>query len=142
MIISTSSKFLIESSNLPIYKRIINTFKTALLEIGHTVSLIDTTNLSSVEEYLLLIKKENPDFILSIDSFSTLTSYLENPNGFIFEITNTPIIFIHYDNIFSNLYSPDVIRKKLMSFYRIRAAVPNSKSSNIYKHMSVYKHIS
>lgn len=120
MIISTPSKFLIESSSRPIYQRIINTFKKALLEIGHTVSLIDTTNLSSLEEYLLLITAENPDFLLSISPSSTLVNYWESLDGYIFEITNIPIIFVHYDNIFSNLYSSDIIQKKLTSFYRTR----------------------
>ena len=120
MIISTPSKFLIETSETPIYQRIINTFKKALLELGHTVALMDTTNLSSIEEYLSIIKREDPDLILSIDSFSIFANYSKHLNKFIFEDVDITIIFIHYDNIFRVLHDSSIIKKKLTSFYRIR----------------------
>ena len=120
MIISTPSKFLIEISATPIYQRIINTFKKALLAIGHIIVLVDTTNLSSIEEYLLVIKREDPDFIISINPFSIFANYSKYLNKFIFEVVNIPIIFIHYDNIFSNLHNSSIIQKKLTSFYRMR----------------------
>jgi len=120
MIISTPSKFLIEISATPIYQRIINTFKKALLEIGHTIVLVDTKTLSNVEEYVSIVEKEEPDFVLSIDPLSALEHYSKNLNKFIFEVINTPVVFIHYDNIFSHLYDANIIQKKLTSFYHTR----------------------
>ena len=120
MIISTPSKFLLEISPTPIYQRIINGFKQSLLELGHTVIIIDPKQISSIDEYLIAINREEPDFLLLTNPVSWLASYLDDADEFVFEKTNIPIIFIHHDNIFSNLYSSNIILKKLLSFQRIK----------------------
>ncbi|MCY7333708.1 MAG: glycosyltransferase [Pseudanabaena sp. CAN_BIN31] len=120
MIISTPSKFLLETSPTPIYQRIINAIKNALLELGHTIVTIDHTEIRAINEYFLIIKKESPDFLLLTNPCSVLASYSEELDKFMFENIDIPIIFIHHDNIFSNLYNFKIIQKKLTSFYRIR----------------------
>ncbi|NMF56988.1 glycosyltransferase family protein [Pseudanabaena yagii] len=120
MIISNSSKFLLEKSRTPIYQRIQNAFKQVLLTLGHTLVVADLEHISSIEDYLLLIREENPDFILLTDPRSLLASYQEHIDGFLFEKVDTPIIFIHHNNIFSDLYDSRMIQNKLISFYRTR----------------------
>ncbi len=120
MIISTPSKFLLELSPIPVYQRIINGLKQALLELGHILVIVDPRHSSSDEEYLLRIEKENPDFILITNSVSVLASYSQQLDVFLFEKIDTPVIFIHHDNILVDINNVKTIQKKLRSFHRIR----------------------
>jgi len=120
MIISAPSKFLLEISNTPIYQRIINGLKQALLELGHTLVITYSPDFSSMDEYLSFINKEDPDFLLLTNADFCLARYSEELDGFPFEKIDIPVIFIHHDNIFTGLFSASQINEKILFFYRIR----------------------
>ncbi len=120
MIISSPSKFLLEISNTPIYQRIINGLKQALLELGHTLVITYPPDFPSMDEYLTFINKEEPDFLLLTNAVCCLASYSEELNGFPFEKIDISVIFIHHDNLFTELFSSSKINEKLLSFYRIK----------------------
>ncbi|OIP76652.1 MAG: hypothetical protein AUK48_05515 [Oscillatoriales cyanobacterium CG2_30_44_21] len=117
--VQSNSRFLIESSNTPIYQRIINAFSEAITSLGHTVDLVNIYNMT-VDHYISYVKKTNPDFILLTNPCGIASVYVKEVNKFIFEVLDTPLIFIHHDNVFSNLIDIESIEKKLNAWIAIK----------------------
>ena len=117
--VQSNSRFLLESSNTPIYQRIINAFSEAISSLGHTVDLVNIDNMT-VDHYISYVKKTNPDFILLTNPSGIASVYVKEVNKFIFEMLDTPLIFIHHDNVFSNLVDIESIEKKLNAWIAIK----------------------
>ena len=104
--------FLIEGSRTPIYQRIITAFSNAFQEFGHRVVSIKPYQFQG-EGYLKEIERINPDFCILTNPISSLARYQPSINKFIFEKISSKLIFIHHDNIFSNLNQLSEIKRKL-----------------------------
>ncbi len=112
-------KFLLERSLTPIYQRIINAFGAALSRLGHTASLIDW---ELQDDYLKRIAAFEPDFILIANPGSTLSLFTITTNQFVYELVpeHVRLVFIHHDNMFSNLKDSRQILQKIESFLRVK----------------------
>ena len=117
--IQSNSRFLMESSPTPIYQRIINAFSKALSSLGHTVNVIDIEGIT-LENYISYVRKTSPDFILATNPSSIISTYVQELDKFVFQMIETQFIFIHHDNIFSNLMDVETIQKKLNAWISIK----------------------
>lgn len=113
--------FFIEQSPTPIYQRIIESLKRALTESGHKVVSSHPSQFKDYTEYIRYVASQKLDYCIITNGFCTLSSYCESSQAFLFELIDIPVIFIHHDNIFSNIYDSEKIRLKLEAFCRIRA---------------------
>ena len=110
--------FLIEGSYVPIYQRIIKAFTNNFQELGHKIFYIEPYKFSS-KNYVKEIEKLNPDFCILTNPCSSIAKYYSEIDGFIFEAIKSKLIFIHHDNIFSNIYQLNDIVRKLKAFQDI-----------------------
>jgi spore maturation protein CgeB len=117
--IQSNSRFLMESSPTPIYQRIINAFSKALSSLGHTVDVIDIEGIT-LENYISYVRKTSPDFILATNPSSIISTYVQELDKFVFQMIETQFIFVHHDNIFSNLMDVETIQKKLNAWISIK----------------------
>ena len=111
-------RFIIESSTIPIYKRIALAFGNALSEIGHEVIFISQINDHSLES-IKQINELNIDYYFSTNEYNLIQKYHEESNEFYFEKIKSKIIFIHHDNIFANLRDVELIKKKCLALKNI-----------------------
>ncbi|MBD2189808.1 glycosyltransferase [Pseudanabaena sp. FACHB-723] len=109
-----------ESSPTPIYQRIINAFSKALSSLGHTVDIIDIEEGITLEDYISFVRKISPDFILVTNPRSIVSTYVQGLDKFVFQMIETQFIFIHHDNIFSNLIDVETIQKKLNAWISVK----------------------
>jgi hypothetical protein len=111
-------RFIIESSTIPIYKRIALAFGNALSAMGHEVIFISQVNDASLES-IKQINELNADYYFSTNEYNLIQKYHENSKEFYFEKIKSKIIFIHHDNIFANLRNIELIKKKCLSLKNI-----------------------
>nr|WP_290226451.1 glycosyltransferase [Trichocoleus desertorum] len=114
-------KFLIEQSPTPIYQRIIKNLEYILTKLGNEVVISYPGQFKDEIDYLQYISSQEIDYCIITNSSSLISSYSEVFNVFIFELINVPIIFIHHDNIFSDLHEHEKIKPKLEAFCRIKS---------------------
>lgn len=117
---SSQYSFFLEQSPTPIYQRIIKGFKEALTQLGHTVTLIDPTKFSSAQAYLTHIQNQAVDYCILSNSAGLLSAYSEELGGFLFELIDPQIIFIHHNHLFSNLLDTRQIECKLKAFQKLK----------------------
>jgi len=118
---SNSHNFFIEQSPTPIYQRIIDNLAHVLTGLGNKVITSYPGQFKDQAEYLKYISSQEIDYCIITNSPSIVSSYYETLEAFVFELVNVPIIFIHHDNIFSDLHKPEKIKLKLEAFHRIKA---------------------
>ena len=111
-------RFIIESSTIPIYKRIALAFGNALSEMGHEIIFISQINDHSLES-IKQINELNIDYYFSTNEYNLIQKYHEESNEFYFEKIKSKIIFIHHDNIFANLRDVELIKKKCLALKNI-----------------------
>lgn len=111
-------RFILESSTIPIYKRIAVAFGNALSELGHEVIFINQVNDPSLES-IKQINELNIDYYFSTNEYSLIHKYHEPSKEFYFEKINCKIIFIHHDNVFSYLRDVDLIKQKCLALKNI-----------------------
>ena len=111
-------RFILESSTIPIYKRIAVAFGNALSELGHEVIFINQVNDPSLES-IKQINELNIDYYFSTNEYSLIHKYHEPSKEFYFEKINCKIIFIHHDNVFSYLRDVDLIKQKYLALKNI-----------------------
>ena len=111
-------RFLIEQSQTPIYRRIIDALSRAITHSMHDAIIINPSNYNSVNEFIDAIHKNNIDYCLIIGTVSALSQVLIK-DKFIFEFINTKLIFIHYDSITGN-YSGVMAEKRIAAYLRTR----------------------
>jgi len=113
-------KFTIESSKVPIYNRIANAFYTALVELGHTVYLIDTSDFSDID-YVTTVNNMSIDYYISTNELNKIQEFSKEHSCFFFERIEKEILFIHHDNLCSAFHNLEFIIDKLKAFSRIAA---------------------
>ncbi|MEP0870520.1 glycosyltransferase [Trichocoleus desertorum AS-A10] len=113
--------FLMEQSPTPIYQRIIDNLEGVLTQLGNKVIISCSSNFRDQSDYLRHISSQKIDYCIITNSPSMIASYYEALEAFMFELVDTPVIFIHHDSIFSDLHKPEKIKLKLEAFYRMRA---------------------
>ena len=111
-------RFILESSTIPIYKRIAVAFGNALSELGHEVIFINQVNDPSLES-IKQINELNIDYYFSTNEYGLIHKYHEPSKEFYFEKINCKIIFIHHDNVFSYLRDVDLIKQKCLALKNI-----------------------
>jgi spore maturation protein CgeB len=109
-------KFLIEKTLTLIHSRITNNLIEVLIEYGHQVKLVDISAFSNPYEYINHINNEQADFYLINNLSSALANHNGNLDNFIFPKVETSIIFIHYDDIFSECNESKNVYLYLKSF--------------------------
>ena len=108
-------KLIIESSQVPIYNRIARAFASALMDLGHTVYLIDAEGFNE-ENFVQTVNNIEIDYYFSTNELNKVQSRSENESHFLFERINKNLIFIHHDNIFSCYNDIEIIAAKLNAF--------------------------
>jgi hypothetical protein len=111
-------RFIIESSTIPIYKRIALAFGNALSELGHEIIFISQVNDASLES-IKQINELNADYYFSTNEYNLIQKYHESSKEFYFEKIKSKIIFIHHDNIFANLRDVELIKNKCLALKNI-----------------------
>ena len=111
-------RFILESSTIPIYKRIAVAFGNALSELGHEVISINQVNDPSLES-IKQINELHPDYYFSTNEYNLIHHYHEETQEFYFEKIKSKIIFIHHDNTFSCLRDVDLIKQKCLALKNI-----------------------
>ena len=111
-------RFIVESSTIPIYKRIAAAFGNALSELGHEVISINQVNDPSLES-IKQINELNPDYYFSTNEYNLIHKYHEETQEFYFEKIKSKIIFIHHDNVFSYLRDVELIKRKCLALKNI-----------------------
>jgi SAM-dependent methyltransferase len=109
--------FAIESSNTPIYSRIIDNFRKTLLQIGHQVLVLDLSKFATIEEIKAFFEDRSVDYCLITNPVGLLSQYIKSENLFLFEYLTTKLIFIHHDNLMSEAHGNIInITDKLNAF--------------------------
>ena len=111
-------RFILESSTIPIYKRIAAAFGNALSELGHEVISINQVNDPSLES-IKQINELHPDFYFSTNEYNLIHNYHEESKEFYFEKIDCKIIFIHHDNTLACLRNVELIKQKFLALKNI-----------------------
>ena len=111
-------KFILESSQVPIYDRIAQAFAKALIQSGHNVYFIDTSEFIE-SDFTRIINSIEFDYYLSTNELNFIQRKSEFDEQFIFEKVNIKIAFIHHDNLFSAFNSLSFIVDKIGALSRI-----------------------
>jgi hypothetical protein len=111
-------RFILESSTIPIYKRIAAAFGNALSELGHEVISINQVNDPSLES-IKQINELNPDYYFSTNEYNLIHNYHEESKEFYFEKIDCKIIFIHHDNTLACLRNVELIKQKFLALKNI-----------------------
>ena len=112
-------KFIIESSRVPIYDRIAQAFTKALMQFGHTVYFIDTSEFTE-SEFIRAINRMEFDYYLSTNELNFIQKESIQEGLFLFEKIHAKIVFIHHDNLFSSFNNVRFITNKINALVRIK----------------------
>jgi hypothetical protein len=105
-------KFVIESSSVPIYNRIAAAFASTLIEFGHTVYFIDTTDFTEAN-FVSIINNLEFDYYFSTNELNYIQKRSDTKLFFFFEKIEKKLIFIHHDNLFSAFHDLEYIKAKM-----------------------------
>lgn len=109
---------LIECSQHKIYQRIIESIAVTLSAKGHMASLVEPGTFGSKEDYLQELRSSNPDAILISNPTGLITGYDVESDLHLFEETDCKLIFLHHDNLFSNLCDTASIRRLITAYQK------------------------
>jgi hypothetical protein len=112
-------QFLLEKSRTPIYQRIVENFQNALVDCGHTATIVDPADARTIEEYVVDVKRRSPDYYFITNALVRIGEYVDHLNAYAFELIDTPLVFIHHDSLFWHLRSLDDIRRGLNAYLRL-----------------------
>ena len=113
-------RFFVEASHIPIYQRIITQLTDALRKRGHTVVCEHPGGFPCSQAYLDRVRVLAPDFFIFTNPFALLASYSEESKCYVFEQLDGQFIFLHHDNLLSNLLDRSAIQRKLTAFRATR----------------------
>ena len=107
-------RFSIETSSIPIYRRIINCMATSLITKGHQVTIGQEDEYNSFEHYIQSLAQKNYDFIIITNPNSAVSAYISTLDIFAFELLPQHLVFLHHDNCIAR---PDYSQEMLIRLY-------------------------
>lgn len=108
--------FLLTKSPTPIYQRIIKNITETLISLGHRVTLVDATTHKDPQSLVHWVNQQEIDFCWITRSGDPLTQYDQKADRFVFEESDSSLIFLHHDNPFHGLGNTFWIQKKMQAF--------------------------
>jgi len=112
--------FSIESSSVPIYKRIVDCLATNLIEKGHKVTIENPAAQGSLEAHINHLIDNEYDFSLVTNSFTLISSYCLDRDAFAFELVPHGLIFLHHDNCVAKPdFDEEYLVKLFLAYQRV-----------------------
>lgn len=116
--------FLLERPPTPIYERITKAFKNALEHLGHRVIYFDPSQFETYEDacksFLEITRNKSIDYCIVTNNLTVLQSHLSKNDQRIFELIETPLIFLHHDHIAGHFVGGHGFSKTLNSFLNVK----------------------
>ncbi|MGB5443609.1 MAG: glycosyltransferase [Gammaproteobacteria bacterium] len=113
-------KFLLETSRVPIYQRIIAGFSDALNRLGYEVLHINQAEFSRPADYLDAIQECRVDYCMITNTASYLSLCIDGAGKFLFELLKSRVIFIHHDGLGGGMSGFEEIKERLAAYVRMK----------------------
>ena len=111
-------KIFLEGSGTPIYRRIINGMARSLKKKRHQTITVEPGREPPLE-FVRRVNELKPDLVIISNLFGALSAYSPGEKKYIYELLDSPAVFLHYDNLLGPIGDVSEIKRRLNTLVSI-----------------------